>query len=49
MKDELVSRSVKGIRLNYIMYRKMTTDDEVVNKDVIAGLVPGKPGLPGKP
>lgn len=46
MKSELSARRVKGIRLNYIMYRKMTTDEEVINKDVLTGLVPGKKELP---
>ena len=49
MKIELALRKVTSIRLNYITYRKMTADEEVVNKDLrLAGLVSvqGKNALP---
>jgi len=38
MKAELTVRGVKGIRLNYIMYRKMTSDEAVIDKGALAGL-----------
>jgi hypothetical protein len=34
MKADLAKRGVKGVRLNYVMYRKMTADEQVVGKGV---------------
>jgi GGDEF domain-containing protein len=52
MKSELSRRGVKGFRLNYVVYRKMTADDQVVQKDMVisppgtpvAGMQPGITG-----
>jgi len=39
MKQGLALQNVKGIRLNYVVYRKMTADEAIVNKDAAsAGL-----------
>jgi hypothetical protein len=35
MKNELSRRGVKGFRLNYVVYRKMTADDQVVGKGMV--------------
>jgi hypothetical protein len=32
MKSELVKRGIKGVRLNYVTFRKITTDEQVVGK-----------------
>jgi GGDEF domain-containing protein len=37
MKAELAKRGVNGIRLNYVTYRKMTADEEVIQKGMAAG------------
>jgi GGDEF domain-containing protein len=53
MKNDLAKRGVKGIRLNYVVYRKMTTDEEVIQKGMTVvpagagagtGLRPGATG-----
>jgi hypothetical protein len=33
MKKGLVLQNVKGIRLNYVVYRKITADEAIINKD----------------
>jgi hypothetical protein len=35
MKKCLVLQNAKGIRLNYVVYRKMTADEAIVNKDMV--------------
>lgn len=35
MKKGLVLQNAKGIRLNYVVYRKMTADEAIVNKDMV--------------
>ena len=35
MQNRLALLNVKGIRLNYVVYRKMTTDEKVVDKNAI--------------
>ena len=53
MKSELAKRGVRGIRLNYVVYRKMTADEEVIQKGmtvVPTGAVVGlglRPGASG--
>ena len=52
MKRELSLRGAKGLRLNYIIYRKMTADDQVVGKDMViappgAALPQSQPGATG--
>jgi hypothetical protein len=38
MQRGLALRSARGIRLNYVVYRKMTTDEKVVNKNAALSL-----------
>ncbi len=38
MASGLRLRDARGIRFNYVVYRKMTTDEEVVNKDLAQSL-----------
>jgi hypothetical protein len=39
IKTELMLRSASTIRINYVVFRKMTTDQEVVHKGALASLV----------
>jgi len=43
MKSELAKRRVKGFRLNYVVYRKMTADEEVIQKGMAVS--PGDTGM----
>jgi hypothetical protein len=52
MKRELSLRGTKGLRLNYVIYRKMTADDQVVGKDMVVAppgttMSPLQPGATG--
>jgi hypothetical protein len=48
MKSELTKQRVKGFRLNYVVYRKMTADEEVIQKGSDTGirLPPGSTVVP---
>ncbi len=51
MKSEMAKRGVQGIRLNYVVFRRMTADEEVIRKGMTvvapAGLRPGVTGGAG--
>ncbi len=37
MKKALLSNGVKGIKINHIIFKKMTADDKIVSKDTVVG------------
>lgn len=45
MREHLASQRIPGIRINYVVYRKVTLDDAIVSKDVLseAGLPSDSP------
>jgi hypothetical protein len=47
IQNELLSRSAAGIRINYVVYRKMTADEEVVQKGTLEALALNEGGGAG--
>ena len=43
MKKALLSDGVKGVKINHVIFKKMTADDKVVSKDTIVEDLPGVP------
>jgi len=46
MKKALSSSSVKRVRINHVIFKKMTADDKIVSKDTIVEDLPGVPKAP---
>jgi len=46
MKKALLQSSVKRVRINHVIFKKMTADDKIVSKDTIVEDLPGIPKAP---